>query len=599
MSKVWIPIVLFLSGALLVALDAFHHRPAEHEREGCMLCHALTTDPDPSHPVSAFACSACHLGNAYSANKERAHFTMVRNPGDLRVADRTCGKAGCHPEILDRVGKSIMATNKGILRTLQAQWLGIEHAATEVKDLLGEARPANPAIDHYRKMCGGCHLWKERGDRPGEAGRRGGGCSDCHVLDEPRDKPAGDHRLVHPRMTTRIPSENCVKCHNRSARIGLSYFGRFESAGYGTPHEAGRLSPRRLSGNRFFMELPADVHFVKAGMACIDCHTATGVMGDGNAYDRMGLQADITCGACHAPEFSVPREEKGDLARRLVLLNRKVPELGAGPVGRTRKGTPLYNLRWEGGKVRFYRKGDGRALDMDIPAPRKPHHRLSGHERLTCQACHTAWIPQCYGCHIANQPWELQRDWISGRAEPGAWRETRSHIRFSSPALGVKSSDRISPVAPCQVFVSFFDASGAFLPDRSIRTLTMSAFDPHTTQARSRTCAECHADPAAVGLGDGVLRRSGGSWEFRPTYDAEGSGLGISFPLDAYVRIDGTPLQTDSREGVRPFRKEEIDRILGVGICLGCHETYEDPVYRDFRASRERFGSDLGLPCRR
>jgi len=96
-----------------------------------------------------------------------------------------------------------------------------------------------------------------------------------------------------------------------------------------------------------------------------------------------------------------------------------------------------------------------------------------------------------------------------------------------------------------------------------------------------------------------VLRRSGGSWEFRPTYDAEGSGLGISFPLDAYVRIDGTPLQTDSREGVRPFRKEEIDRILGVGICLGCHETYEDPVYRDFRASRERFGSDLGLPCRR
>jgi hypothetical protein len=96
-----------------------------------------------------------------------------------------------------------------------------------------------------------------------------------------------------------------------------------------------------------------------------------------------------------------------------------------------------------------------------------------------------------------------------------------------------------------------------------------------------------------------VLRRSEGSWEFRSTYDAEASGLGLSFPLDAYVRIDGTPLQKDSQEGVRPFQKSEIDRILHVGPCLGCHETYDDPVYRDFRASRQRFETDPGLPCRR
>jgi len=50
---------------------------------------------------------------------------------------------------------------------------------------------------------------------------------------------------------------------------------------------------------------------------------------------------------------------------------------------------------------------------------------------------------------------------------------------------------------------------------------------------------------------------------------------------------------------VRPFNKEEIGRTLGVSPCLGCHDTYDDPIYGDFAGSVARFKSDPRLPCRK
>ncbi len=216
------PVIFFLIiiALILILKENIQKRPSEPLSEGCLFCHNKVTDPDPSHPVTAFGCYGCHSGNPYSLDAKRAHFGVVRNPGDLRVAERTCGKEGCHSDIVPRVKKSIMATNRGILKTLQHKWLNIKGAKTGVRDLMGENPPENLAIDHYRKMCGGCHLWKERGDRPGEVGKRGGGCSDCHVLDKDRKEIADSGPFDHPVMTTRIPSENCVKCHTGPQRSG-------------------------------------------------------------------------------------------------------------------------------------------------------------------------------------------------------------------------------------------------------------------------------------------------------------------------------------------------------------------------------------------
>jgi hypothetical protein len=598
-------IAICLIGALLILKEGILERPSGDLKDGCLFCHKEMTDPDPSHPVSAFGCAVCHLGNRYSSDRDRAHFGMVLNPGDLRVADRTCGQSGCHPELVDRVKKSVMATNKGMIQVLQEEWLERDHAIDAVPvvadlrvcDLYEKRFPQNLAIDHFRKMCGGCHLWKPRGEGIGESARRGGGCSDCHVIDEEETLDPKIRMARHPLMTTRIPSDNCTKCHNRSARMGLSYLGRFESAGYGTPYQGSGLGPRRLSGNRFFMALQADVHFKKAGMECIDCHTAIGVMGDGQEYTLMKDQLDITCQACHTPQFS-QAEATGPLAGRLAVLNRKVPDIAGKQVAVTRKGTPLYNLLQEQGKVVYYRKSDGAPLEMAIPEEEKPHHRMKGHERLSCQACHTAWMPQCYGCHLTYRPSEHQLDWLTREPSAGRWKEARSYIRFSRPALGIRDGRDIYPLSPCQMFVSVFDEADRFQKDRSFTVMNLSAFDPHTTAAGSRTCLDCHGDPKTVGLGEGILHQGAGGLIFRPTYDVQKSGLGISHALDAYVNLEGDPLQTGHKGRVRPFNKDEIDRILGVGPCLGCHTRYDDPIYRDFQASRRRFHEEAKLPCR-
>jgi hypothetical protein len=565
-------------------------------KERCIFCHKDVSDPDTSHPISAFGCYSCHLGNPFSLNKERGHLTMVKNPSDLSVGHNTCGKADCHPEIVNRVKNSIMATNKGIIKILQNHWEGIEETDRDVETLMASDDTKELSMDLYKKMCASCHLWKERKDLPGEIGARGGGCSDCHILEQGEARQSDIKHFKHPQMTTRIPSENCIKCHNRSARIGLSYFGQFESEGYGTPYEGRGLNQRRLSGQRFYINLPADIHYAKAKMECIDCHTATGVMGDGNRYDLMKDQLDITCEACHRPGFIEVKEREG-LAERLALLNKKVPTALNKEVAMSKKKSPLYNLQKTGGHIYFYRKMDGEAIEMDIPAEEKAYHHMPGHERLTCQACHSLWMPQCYGCHYTYRRDLNQGDWLTRKISSGRWEEFRSYLRFSRPTLGINSANQIAPFSPCQVYVSQFDEKGDYLRGDSLKILSMSSFDPHTTQMASRSCLDCHGDPKSLGFGEGILYRREGGWRFRPTYDAWESSLDIQFPLDAFVSVDGVPLQGTSRKGARPFNREELKGIMAVNVCLPCHDKYQDKIYLDFKEGMNRFQTESYLPC--
>ena len=113
---------LFVLAGILVFKESRIKRPEGFSGEACLFCHKEMSDSDRSHPAAAFGCSSCHLGNPYSFDEKRAHTTLVKNPGDLRVVDITCGKSGCHGEIAGRVKKSLMATNRGILRIVQDEW---------------------------------------------------------------------------------------------------------------------------------------------------------------------------------------------------------------------------------------------------------------------------------------------------------------------------------------------------------------------------------------------------------------------------------------------------------------------------------------------
>jgi len=594
MNNKAILIILLFLGILLIYKEHKTQKGFPLPEDRCMFCHKDVSDPDASHPVSAFGCQSCHLGNPFSLDKERGHLTMVKNPGDLSVVDKTCGKPDCHPEVVIRVKNSVMATNRGIIKVLRYHWEGVEKNDIDLKTLMVSGEKKTLSVDLYTKLCAGCHLWKKRSSMGGEVARRGGGCSGCHVPVQVRAQTHGGGHFKHPKITTRIPSETCTRCHNRSARIGLSYFGKFESEGYGTPYEGNELNNRRLSGGRLYINLPADVHHNKAKMECIDCHTEKGVMGDGKRYDSLKDQVDITCEACHKPDF---REIKGGLAEKLVFLNKRVPRIINKEVAISTKGSPLYNLQKVGEAVFFYRKMDGKAIEMKIPAREEIYHRMTGHERLSCQACHSSWIPQCYGCHYTYRQDQRQVDWLSKRESSGSWRELRSYLRFSKPTLGINSKNKVALFSPCQIYVSQFDEEGRHLPKESLKIFTMTSFDPHTTQKESRSCLDCHGDAKSLGLGEGILHKQGGNWRFRPTYDAWRSSLGIHFPLDAFVTVDGKPLQATSRKGARPFNQEELKRIMALNSCLPCHSEYKDKVYFNFDESIKRFQTEKDLPC--
>lgn len=598
-----IPLRWLLPGSLLLlglfAVEHIRTTPGEDGPDSCLACHSAVESPDPSHPVAVLGCSVCHLGNAYALEKDRAHAGMVTNPGDLRVAKQTCGQSGdCHAPIVPRVKASIMATNKGIVNTLYQHWEsnGTRAAAPRgVAGLLADTKRQSLAEDHFAKMCATCHLWRERRNTGREMDRRGGGCSACHVV---QAQEAADKELrsfAHAKLSTRIPSSNCRRCHNRSARQGLSYAGHFESAGYGTPYARGRPGTRRLSGGRFYLELPPDVH-QQAWMACIDCHTHLEIMGDGQEHEYLRGQVGITCEMCHAPAFEAVRPDEKVPAERLVQLNRVVPELSHRQRAYAPKGSPLYHLRQLGPKTVLFRKLDGRPLFIASDSLDRPEHRLPGHERLSCQACHSRFMPQCYGCHLEYRQDESQQDKLSGAITRGRWREGRSYLRFEDPVLGV-DRERISPFAPCQVLVSVFDAQGKYRSDKGFTILSMTSFDPHTTQADSRSCLDCHADPKAMGLGEGLLFREQGTWRLRPTYDPRRSGFGTDIPPEAFTTMQGRQLQISSDPAQRPFAAPEIREILRVTSCLGCHDAYDDPVYADFAQSRERLANGRADQC--
>ncbi len=123
---------------------------AEDKSKGCKSCHA-STDNETMHPTNSFklGCTSCHGGDARvmrspdiarctdayddleekahkvvprselhsSRNRERAYTDWMKrskeyvqfvNPGDLRVADQTCGGSSCHSEEVHRVRTSMM-----------------------------------------------------------------------------------------------------------------------------------------------------------------------------------------------------------------------------------------------------------------------------------------------------------------------------------------------------------------------------------------------------------------------------------------------------------------------------------------------------------
>jgi hypothetical protein len=110
----------------------------------------------------------------------------------------------------------------------------------------------------------------------------------------------------------------------------------------------------------------------------------------------------------------------------------------------------------------------------------------------------------------------------------------------------------------------------------------MAAINPHTTQAKGRDCIDCHASTKTVGLGDGKVFMRKDELIFEPINEGVVTSAGTTVPFDAYVTLEGEPLQHSSRSNLRPFDKGELRAILRVGLCVRCHNRYDDTIWKNY-----------------
>ncbi len=534
----------------------------------CLLCHGNLENVAQSMGWNGNSeCTYCHGGDPNATDMFSAHvqpllppimdattpprdydlaYQQFINPSNLRVVDYTCG--GCHEEITFGVKKSMMATAAGHyaggLYQCGAQptrnpvygtfavvdddgFVPAERGAVESLADLVRYDPAGDPQDfatHFEAVpgqaCARCHLWSRGAGYRGAANQRGlyraDGCAACHMIyhDDGLSQSADasiDHaetgHPMHHAVTRAIPTSQCLHCHQRGARIGVSFTGRSEMpprlpAGPGVPGTTGVLF-----GGQYHYATPdtnpPDIHHER-GLHCVDCHTKKEIMGDGNIYGHMDQATRIECSSCHGRPESAPTlaDDEGESLRNVAAVGDVVTL--------TSKVT---------GETHVVKRA------MDVTNPRSPLYNpraacaMNGNHikpqgGLECYACHASWTVNCYGCHFERDERYSGLNLVSREMEIGRVRTNNKVFEsFRSFQMGPNSGGRVAPyVVGCQPIADVTAPDGSKILDYAMPTaasgasgLALNPVNPHTTRGAGwvRDCAECHRAPPTLGMGSG------------------------------------------------------------------------------------------------
>ena len=546
-----------------------------------------------------------------------------------------------------------------------------------------EKKPEQAIFTYIRSDCQRCHVGVRGRDKRGDF--RGMGCAACHIpysnegLYEGSDtsvpKNKHGHILVHTIQSTRkakvtvngetysgIPHETCASCHNRGKRIGVSFQGLMEFP-YSTPFNTEGKKQPKLHTKRYLYIQDDHHHNPKnreenpvGGLLCQDCHTTTAFHGHGNIATTTLASVDIECADCHGTPDKYPwelpigfgdefgKEPDYNKPRGLSISPMAVQKEYAtfyhpkdGYLLNTR-GNPFGNVVYERNKVILH---SASGIDFEVPAlktiklkdtwknPRAAKTAMVNVTRhlktVECYTCHSAWAPQCYGCHVKVDYSKGKKsiDWVkSGNIQfgdgqtaesrrdgkeaiqPGKAEEARTYLRWENPVLGVNGEGRVSPITPgCQQITTVIGPDGKTLVNNKIwrtapgtegsgnmgqRGIDMAPAAPHTTVREARPCVSCHASTKALGYGT-----HGGRYMRQFTKDVyvdlttvEGKPLSrnamiqissipdLPMGLDQVVTRDGQQVQTVGHHwpGSRPLNKKQRDNMERIGVCLSCHQ---------------------------
>ncbi|MCX6270287.1 MAG: hypothetical protein NTU44_03535 [Bacteroidetes bacterium] len=543
--------------------------------EGCVACHGGMKGLTESHNVHQTGCFSCHRGDPFTLDKTQAHRHMEMVPGNLSNARMTCGSPGCHPGICDRIPGSLMATLTGMISVDRFAF-----GENKTPDgVAGLANLGNTAADrHLQHLCVGCHSGNEK-TKPGPTAwlDRGGGCNACHLGYEKQARAEFEQQrgkqgvlpLYHPSISLNITNDRCMSCHSRSGRIATSYEGWHETLL--KPNEVKNLKGFKiLPDGRVFSYTGSDIHYQK-GMGCIDCHGSYELMGDGNAYRHKEQAVMVQCIDCHRKDTgNTVKLREADRETQLIYGLRGWKE-DERKMAVTEKGNrPLSNTCLAGDSAwMMVGKTTGKTMKMKPPAAACTKGKA--HSRLSCEACHTEWVPQCIGCHNAYEKETLGDNMLTGRPEQGSWVEYKDKFLADKPVLGIREK-KIVTMTPGMI-MSIDIGSFTGKPETINRRLYAPA-SGHTTLAKGRSCKSCHNDPLAIGYGRGILTYQvtgkTGRWKFEPRFTAKKAD---SLPEDAWIPFLKERKDISStRLNIRPFSIEEQHRILTVGACLTCHK---------------------------
>ena len=551
--------------------------------EGCVSCHRGMIGFSDAHKPEYIGCFSCHGGDPLSLDKSKAHRKMFAVPGNLSNAADACGNIGCHPGIVGRVDKSLMTSLRGMISV--DKWVFGETAdlnSIEHVNSIGQSA----AGTHLRNLCAGCHLGNEKTKTGTSAWlERGGGCLACHLtydknalatLNQMRGRAKADNVLpqFHPSINLDISNDKCKSCHSRSGRISMNYEGWHETE-LKPEQVKGRDNYQVLPDKRVFIKMPADIHQQK-GMLCVDCHGSYELMGDGKAYAHKEDAGKIQCSDCHtlkANNWKLLAET--DQETQLIAWSRKFKTEGVEVILTQKDAKPLLNtiVQEQGTQLSMIKKSGAGTVVMKPPA--KVCSEGKAHARLSCEACHTAWAPQCIGCHNSYESQTMGFDMLKNKTRKGTWIEHSTEGMAELPVLGIDATGkatangRVSTFTPGMILT--IDKASFKQGEKQMFHRLYAPSAAHTTQREGRSCTSCHNDPLAIGYGRGKLSYSAaGKWTFDPLYqDNKYDGL----PEESWTGfLQERTAQASTRKGMRPFNLAEQKRILTAGACLTCHQ---------------------------